>query len=49
MQIMQYIMNHPKRTALKEANDKLQLTIKEVSTVTQALELLKEMSCRDVS
>jgi len=43
MQIMQYIMNHPKRTALKEANDKLQLTVKEVSTVTQALELLKEM------
>ena len=44
MQIMQYIMNHPKRTALKEANDKLQLTVKEVSTVTQALELLREMS-----
>ena len=43
MQIMQYIMNHPKRTALKETNDKLQLTVKEVSTVTQALELLKEM------
>ena len=41
--IMQYIMSHPKRTALKEANDKLQLTVKEVSTVTQALELLKEM------
>ena len=49
MQIMQYIMSHPKRTALKEANDKLQLTVKEVETVTQALELLKEMSCRDVS
>ena len=29
---------------LKEANDKLQLTVKEVSTVTQALELLREMS-----
>ena len=43
MQIMQYIMNHPKRTALKEANDKLQLTVKEVSTVTHALELLREM------
>ena len=43
MQIMQYIMNHPKRTALKEVNDKLQLTVKEVSTVTQSLELLKEM------
>ena len=37
-------MNHPKRTALKEANDKLQLTVKEVSTVTQALELLRDMS-----
>ena len=49
MQIMQYIMNHPKRTALKETNDKLQLTVKEVSTVTQALELLREMNCRDVS
>ena len=41
--VMQYIMNHPKRTAVKEANDKLQLTVKEVSTVTQALELLREM------
>ena len=41
--IMQYIMSHPKRTAVKEANDKLQLTVKEVSTVTQALELLREM------
>jgi len=47
--IMQYIMGHPKRTAVKETNDKLQLTVKEVSTVTQALELLKEMACRDVS
>ena len=37
MQIMQYIMSHPKR------NDKLQLTVKEVETVTQALELLREM------
>ena len=44
MQIMQYIMNHPKRTALKEVNDKLQLTVKEVETVTQALELLREMN-----
>ena len=41
--IMQYIMSHPKRTALKETNNKLQLTVKEVSTVTQALELLREM------
>ena len=43
LQIMQYIMNHPKRTALKEVNDKLQLTVKEVGTVTQALDLLREM------
>ncbi len=43
MQIMQYIMSHPKRTSLKETNDKLQLTVKEVETVTQALELLREM------
>ena len=43
MQIMQYIMSHPKRTALKETNDKLQLTVKEVETVTQALVLLKDM------
>ncbi len=41
--LMQYIMSHPKRTALKETNDKLQLSVKEVSTVTQALELIKEM------
>ena len=44
MQILQYIMSHPKRTTLKEVNDKLQLTVKEVSTVTQALELLREIS-----
>ena len=42
-QIMQYIMSHPKRTAVKEVNNKLQLTVKEVETVTQALELLREM------
>ena len=41
--LMQYIMSHPKRTSVKEANDKLQLTVKEVSTVTQALDLLREM------
>ncbi len=40
---MQYVMTHPKRTALKETNNKLQLTVKEVSTVTQALELLRDM------
>ena len=43
MQILQYISGHPKRTSLKEVNDKLQLTVKEVETVTQALELLREM------
>ncbi len=43
MHVMQYIMSHPKRTALKEVNDKLQLTVKEVETVTQALEVLREM------
>ncbi len=42
-QVMQYIMSHPKRTAVKETNDKLQLTVKEVETVTQALELLREI------
>ncbi len=41
--IIGYIQNHQKRTALKEVNDKLQLTVKEVSTVTQALELLREI------
>ncbi len=47
--VMQYIITHPKRTSVKEVNDKLQLVVKEVSTVTQALELLREMNCRDVS
>ena len=42
--VMQYIITHPKRTAVKEVNDKLQLVVKEVSTVTQALELLREMA-----
>ena len=42
-QVMQYIMSHPKRSSLKETNEKLQLTVKEVETVTQALELLREM------
>ena len=41
--VMQYIITHPKQTAVKEVNDKLQLVVKEVSTVTQALELLREM------
>ncbi|MBQ8957805.1 MAG: transcription-repair coupling factor [Bacteroidales bacterium] len=43
--VMQYIITHPKRTAVKETNDKLQLVVKEVSTVTQALDLLREMAC----
>ena len=42
--IMQYIITHPKRTTVKELKDKLMLQIKEVSTVTQALELLREMT-----
>ena len=41
--VMQYIITHTKRTSVKEVNDKLQLVVKEVSTVTQALELLREM------
>ena len=41
--VMQYIITHPKRTTVKEVNDKLQLVVKEVSTVTQALELLREI------
>ena len=41
--ILGYIQSHPKRTDLKETN-KLQLIIKEVSTITQALELLREMN-----
>ena len=42
-QVMQYIISHPKRCALKEAHEKLILTIKEVSTVTQALEIVRAM------
>jgi transcription-repair coupling factor (superfamily II helicase) len=42
-QVMQYIISHPKRCALKEAHAKLILTIKEVSTVTQALEIVRAM------
>ena len=41
--VMQYIITHPKRCALKEAHGKLILTIKEVSTVTQALGLVQDM------
>ena len=40
---MQYIIGHPKRCALKEAHGKLILTIKEVSTVTQALDVVRAM------
>ena len=43
-QVMQYIISHPKRCALKETNAKLILTIKEVSTVTQALEIVRAMA-----
>ena len=42
-QVMQYIISHPKRCALKEAHGKLILTMKEVSTVTQALEIVRAM------
>ena len=42
-QVMQYIINHPKRCALKQTESKLILTMKEVSTVTQALEIVRAM------
>ena len=42
-QVMQYIISHPKRCALKETHAKLILTIKEVATVTQALTIVKDM------
>lgn len=42
--IMQYIITHPKRTSVKEVKEKLLLQIKEVTTITQALLLLREMS-----
>ena len=45
-QVMQYIIAHPKRCALKEANSRLVLTVKEVSTVTQALNLTYEMKAQ---
>ena len=41
--ILQYIGGFQKRTALKEVNNKLQLTVKEISTVTQALQWLRDM------
>jgi hypothetical protein len=40
---MQYIITHPKRCSVKEAHAKLILTIKEVSTVTQALDIVRAM------
>ena len=43
-QVMQYIISHPKRCALKETHAKLILTIKEVSTVTQALDIVRAMT-----
>ena len=42
-QVMQYIVNHPKRCSVKEAHGKLILTIKEVSTVSQALSLVQNI------
>ena len=42
-QVMQYIISHPKRCALKQTESKLILTMKEVSTVTQALEIVRAM------
>ena len=42
-QVMQYIISHPKRCSVKEAHAKLILTIKEVSTVTQALDVVRAM------
>lgn len=41
--IMHYIISHPKRTMVKEVKDKLVLQIKEICSITQALNLLKEM------
>jgi hypothetical protein len=41
---MQYIISHPKRCALKQTESKLILTMKEVSTVTQALEIVRAMA-----
>lgn len=41
--IIQYIVQHPKRTQMKENGDKLQLSIKEITTVTQALRMLREI------
>ena len=43
-QVMQFIINHPKRCALKEAHGKLLLTVKEVASVTQALDLIRAMA-----
>ena len=41
--VMQYIISHPKRCALREAHGKLILTVKEVATVGQALVIAKAM------
>ena len=41
--VMQYIISHPKRCALKESHGKLILTIKEVATVGQALVIARAM------
>ena len=41
LNVMQYIINHPKRCSVKEAHGKLILTIKEVATIGQALSIFK--------
>ena len=47
-QVMQYILSHPKRCSVKEAHEKLILTIKEVATITQALTIIKGMAEKNV-
>ena len=42
-QVMQFIISHPKRCTVKEAHGKLILTIKEVASVTQALDLIRSI------
>jgi len=41
--LIYYIIDHPKRTLMKEVNNKLQLSVKEVTSVSMALEILNEM------
>ncbi len=42
--ILQYIQNHPKIFTVKEQNDKLMLTVRNVSTVHRAIELVELMN-----